>query len=116
MKKLIAVMTIVLIFSCHKAYSEDGYITLPQASVQSQHDWNHFGNAFVVQTISYGIYRKAIGMDKVPAFLFSLTTTFIFTTVYSLNNDIKPAQMPHEIAVNMLGAAASAGTCLVFDF
>lgn len=95
------------------AKAED-YTLVSNSALQSQHDWDHIGMSFVVQTASYGFFRKALKMKKEEAILFSLVTSTMVTSIYSLQNNSNT--LGRDIGMNFLGAALSVGTCLVFDF
>jgi hypothetical protein len=84
--------------------------------LQYHRDWSHIGNSFAVQTVMYGVFRKGVGMNKWQATGFSLVSTLMITTLYSLNNNIHPDVMPRTVGMNAIGMALSAGTCIAFDF
>ena len=85
-------------------------------TLQYEHDWSHIGGAFMVQTVAYQTYRKGLKLNKGEALLFSLITTTMITTVYSLTNNVNPNDMGRTMGMNAIGAGLAAGISLTFDF
>jgi len=83
---------------------------------QYHRNWSHIGNSFALQTVMYGVFRKGVGMNKWEATGFSLVSTLMLTTLYSLNNNVHPDNMGNTVLMNSIGMGLSAGTCLAFDF
>jgi EamA domain-containing membrane protein RarD len=73
----------------------------------------------MVQTASYGLFRKGLKMNKAESLAFSLATSLMVTTLYSLSNGSSqtPGSLGRTMQMNAIGMGLSAVTCgLVFDF
>jgi len=82
-----------------------------------QDKYIHFGTVFAIQTVSYGLTRSALGLDKEN----SIALSAFFTSMVWFTKEMLDAQKTRkldlgDIGANALGQAASIGTILVFDF
>jgi len=115
MKRVLFVL--LLIHFCHQAKAESGYTLVPNSALQSQHDWDHIGISYAIQTFNYGFAKKALRFDTVDSFIFSLFMTTAITTMYGVMETGPGQPFPtHDLGTNALGAVLSVGTCLFFDF
>jgi hypothetical protein len=109
LKYLLFVTSIAFVLAFGRACHADSYATT--------HDWDHFGTSFAVQTVTYGLSKKAFRMSRTDALIFSFVATTMITTMYQI------VAMPqntaidgHTLLMNTLGSAAAVGTCIAFEF
>lgn len=87
-------------------------LTCPRAWADSDKA-AHLGVSYMINTASYGIYRRAFGLNQGDALWMSMATTMLIgLTKEAL--DAKPDG--HDVFANGIGTVLSVGTVLVFDF
>ena len=106
----------LLILLSTTAYAE--YQLVPSSSLQSQHDWEHFGLSYAIFMTSYGISNQAFKFSPQDARIFSFMATFMATSLYGMGagGPGAPLLNTHDVTINMLGAATAALTTHVFKF
>lgn len=77
----------------------------------------HIGTSYAIQTASYGLAKKAFGMKKTDAIIFSAFTTFMVGFTKEMLDAGKTRHLDMgDVGANVAGQALSIGTVLMFDF
>lgn len=84
------------------------------------HFMAHFGGSYMINTISYGFYRRAFRMDATSAMIASSCTTLLIGFTYKYMQAMEEGQMPANTGKAMLqnlgGVAASNVSIFMFKF
>ena len=92
------------------------YTLVRTDALESTRAWDHFGTSFAINTIMYGLAKKAFKMERRHAVLFSVMSTFMITTVYSLAGNNQAERVKQDLLYNAIGIGLSAGATFVFEF
>ena len=108
--KIVTILLAASIFFCipNKARAESKYLGVPVDL------YAHFGVAYALQTVAYGIAKKDLHLNKEDSLIISGLIVFaggvFWGTIISGKYDT------NHVLANSLGQAASIGTVLHFDF
>lgn len=74
----------------------------------------HFGTSYALQMLTYGFSKKALGLKKSDAMIFSAFASFVIMT----SLEYMPGQRfdGKDILANGIGVGAASATILMFDF
>jgi hypothetical protein len=76
----------------------------------------HFGMSFAINTVSYGVFNKTLGIAVVPAILLSMSTTILIGVVKEQLDKSTTGFNGNDLLADSLGSAASSITILTFGF
>jgi hypothetical protein len=107
MKYLAFILFVALVLSTNSR-AEDAHTEL-------MHITAHAGAGFVINTISYGVYSKGLGLNKTTSTILSIATALTANGVYKR---IEGAGMgsAKSYLYTGIGAVGSAGTVAVFNW
>lgn len=83
------------------------------------HGVAHIAGVYTLSNLSYGFYKKTLGMKKLDALILSSLTGLTFSYVYqtiSFQHDNSIGHFNRGMNQNILGTVLFVGTTLVFDF
>ena len=108
-------ITLILFLSCLacKAETQDEELV---------HFTAHFGASYALSMVSYGIARKGLGLEPLPAFLVAAGTALAIGAIYKFAVDNTPtntsfgSDFGKSMMYNSAGVLGAGLTVKVFDF
>lgn len=87
------------------------------ADLQTTRDAAHVGTAFALQTVAYGLTKRALRFEGIEALVFSAMIVGMGTTLFEIV-DTGPRDKINTrgIGANLLGIGLSVGAAIAFEF
>lgn len=115
--KYVLVIVFLLGLMCYSITAKADVVTSSDPNLE--HFAAHFGISYMLNTFSYGVCRKALGLTQKDSFIFSAFTTLAigFTFKYlEVMNGGNTSSWGSSMLQNAAGVGASIGTMYIFKF